>query len=54
MVVSSIKTEPICLGQTTNVKESHRQTVLQEPPTFPHSSNEHTLFTNAQKEKPTM
>lgn len=41
MVVSSIKTEQMYLGQITNVKESHRQTALQEPPTLPHNGNEH-------------
>lgn len=58
MVVSSIKTEAMHLEQITNVKESHGQTALQEPPTFPHRSTEyvhtHTPFTSAQKENPTM
>lgn len=50
MVVSSIKTEPMHLEQITNVKESHGQTALQEPPTFPHRSTEyvhthtHTIY----------
>lgn len=48
MVVSSIKTESMHLEQITNAKESHGQTALQEPPTFPHRSTEHVRIHHLQ------